>query len=139
MRVLIDTNVVLDLLLDRPEFVDDAAGVWEANEQGRLDAYISAITPVNVFYIARKLKGAEKARQAVVELMTAIRICPVDQIALKNALSLPLIDYEDAVQLASATASQLDAIVTRNTEDFKNVSLPVLTPKEILAQIAAEL
>jgi len=114
MRVLLDTDVVLDLLLDRPGFADHAAAIWEANEQGRLEAHVSAITPVNVYYIARKLKGAEKARQAVAELLSALRVCPLDRTALQAALSLPLTDYEDAVQLASAIASQLDAIITRN-------------------------
>lgn len=74
MQVLPDTGIVLDLLLDRPGFAEHAAALWEANEQGRLDAYVSAITPVNIFYIARKLKGVV-ARQAVAELLAALRIC----------------------------------------------------------------
>jgi predicted nucleic acid-binding protein len=98
MRVLLDTDVVLDLLLDRPGFVEDAAAILEANEQGRVEAYISAITPVNVFYIARKLKGTETAWQAVAELLAAFRICPIDQASLQLAMSLPMTDYEDAVQ-----------------------------------------
>lgn len=117
MRVLLDTDVILDLLLDRPGFADDAAAIWEANEQGRLDAYISAITPVNVFYIARKIRDAERAKQAVIELLTSLRICPIDQSAFQTALSLPMADYEDAVQLASAMLSQLDALITRNLDD----------------------
>ena len=57
-RVLLDTNVVLDFLLDRAPFADAAAALWQANDDGRIDAYVLVITPVNVFYIARKLKGA---------------------------------------------------------------------------------
>ena len=137
MRVLLDTDVVLDLLLDRPGFAEHAAAVWEANEQGRVEAYISAITPVNVFYIARKLKGAEKARQAVIELLAALRVCPLDQVMLQTALSLPLTDYEDAVQLASAMASQLDALLTRNLEDYQNATLPIFSPPDFLAHLTA--
>ena len=55
-RILLDTNVVLDFLLDRVPFADAAATLWQANDAGKITAYVSAITPVNVFYIARKLK-----------------------------------------------------------------------------------
>ena len=135
MRVLLDTDVILDLLLDRTGFVESAAALWEAHEQGRLEAYISGITPINVFYIARKLKGAEIARRAVIELLATLRICPLDQAALETALTLPLNDYEDAVQLASAMANRLDALITRNLEDYKNATLPVFSPPEFLARL----
>lgn len=116
-RILLDTDVVLDLLLARPDFVEQAAALWEANREARIEAYISAITPVNVFYIARKLKGSTVARQAVEKLLSGLRICQLDQVALQNAATLSLTDYEDAVQHACATAYQLDAIITRNLED----------------------
>lgn len=135
MRVLLDTDVILDLLLNRAGFVEHAAALWEAHEQGRLVAYISVITPVNVFYIARKLKGADTARQAVVELLAALPICPLDQRTLETALTLPFSDYEDAVQLASAIASHLDALITRKLEDYKNAALPVFNPPEFLARL----
>lgn len=136
MRVLLDTDVVLDLLLDRAGFAEHAAALWEAHEQGRLEAYVSAITPVNVFYIARKLKGMETARQAVIELLATLRVCPLDQVALEKALTLPFSDYEDAVQLASALANRLDALITRNLEDYKNATLLVFSPSEFLARLS---
>ncbi len=74
-RVLLDTNVVLDFLLDRAPFADEAAALWQANDDGRIEAYVSAITPVNVFYVARKLKGIETARQLVESLLVACRVC----------------------------------------------------------------
>ena len=137
MRVLLDTDVVLDLLLDRAGFADNAAAIWKANEQGQIDAYISAITPVNVFYIARKIKGTEKARQAVAELLAAFHVCTLDYATLQAALSLPMTDYEDAVQLASAVSQQLDAVITRNVDDYKNATLPVLTPSEFLTRLTS--
>lgn len=57
MRILTDTNVILDIFLDREPFVDDARLIWKAHEEERLTAYVSAITPVNLFYIARKAAG----------------------------------------------------------------------------------
>jgi predicted nucleic acid-binding protein len=135
MRVLIDTNVALDHLLDRQPFAADATAIWEANARGQCEAYVSAITPVNVFYIARKLKDANTARLIVASLLAACRVCLLDQTALQAALSLSLRDYEDAVQVASALQSQMDAIITRDTRDFVGVSLPVFTPADFLKQL----
>ena len=59
MRALLDTNIVLDLLLKRDLFAQDAVSIWEANRLGRFDGYVSAITPITVFYVARKSVSAE--------------------------------------------------------------------------------
>lgn len=75
------------------------------------------------------------ARRAVGELLTVFPVCPLDGPNLQAALALPLADYEDAVQLAGALASQLDAIVTRNLEDYKNATLPVVSPAELLTRL----
>src|SRR5687767_6922360 len=135
MRALLDTDVLLDLFLDRESFAETAAALWEANERGDFEGYISAITPVNLFYITRKLKDLTTARQAVAELVATLRICTVDQEILQSALSLPLADYEDAVQHASAIANQVDVIVTRNLEDYAGATLPVFSPKDFLKQL----
>jgi predicted nucleic acid-binding protein len=135
MRVLLDTNVILDFLLDRPPFADAATAVWQANEQSRFEGYISAITPINVFYIARRIKGADVARQMVAGLLAACQVCLIDSLVLQSALALPLRDYEDAVQHASAAVSQMEAIVTRDTRDYTGATLPVLTPQDFLDQL----
>lgn len=134
MRVLLDTNVILDFLLDREPFAQAAADLWQANEDGDIDAYVSAMTPVNVFYIARKFRGSEEARRVVSGLLAACRIAPLDYQVLSQALALPFKDYEDAVQHASATGSQLEAVITRNPGDFQGATLPVYAPAEFLAQ-----
>ena len=139
MRALLDTDVILDLFLERATFADDAAVLWEANEQGRYQAYVSAMTPVNLFYVARKLKGAASARQAVMEILAALRVCPLDLVVLQSALTLPFADYEDAVQHASATGSQLDAIVTRNVKDYAAATLPVFSPADFVKQLPTRL
>lgn len=136
MRVLLDTDVVLDLYLDREPFAEQAEKIWQANERGVFAGYVAAITPVNLFYIARKLRGAATARQAVTALLAALRVCPVDLGALKEALALPFKDYEDAVQHASAEASGLDAIVTRNGEDYAGARLAVMSPVEFVKKMA---
>jgi predicted nucleic acid-binding protein len=137
MRVLLDTNILLDLFLDRDPFADDAAALWQAHAEGRITGYVSAITPVNLYYIARRLRNRDVARQAVTELLAALPVCPLDQTALQTALTLPFTDYEDAVQHASATGSGLAAIVTRNIKDFTGATLPVLSPADLLSQLSS--
>jgi predicted nucleic acid-binding protein len=135
MRVLFDTDVVLDLVLDREPFVEAAAALFEWHELGRIDAYISSITPVNVFYLTRKNKGIEVARRAVEELLAILNVCSLDRFVLEEAHRLAFTDYEDAVQHASATANSLEAIVTRNLKDYKNATLPVFSPADFLNQL----
>lgn len=135
MRVLLDTDVVLDLVLAREPFDHAARALFKLHEQGSIDAYIAAITPVNVFYIARKLKGVDEARLAVKLLPSSLTVCPLHKSILDEADKLPFTDYEDAVQHASATAGGLDVIVTRDAGDYKNATLPVLSPREILDKI----
>lgn len=134
MRVLLDTNVILDLFLDRAPFADVAATLWLAHEREQLTAYVAAITPINLFYIARKLRDEETARKAVIELLAALYVCAINQGMLSAALKLPFRDYEDAVQHAAATVEGLDAIITRNTKDFSAATLPVFTPSEFIQQ-----
>lgn len=136
MRVLLDTNVILDFLLDREPFSGPAEEVWQAIQQGLAEGYVSPITPVNVFYIARKMKGADYARQLVVGLLAVCPACPLDDSSMQSALKLPLADYEDAVQLVGALAYQLDAIVTRDPDDFAGASLPVYSPADFLKELS---
>lgn len=135
MRVLLDTDVVLDLLLDREPFSVDAAAIWQAGEDRQVQLYVSAITPINVFYVARKLKGQETAKLLVTSLLMACRICTVDQSLLLAALASPIRDYEDAVQAAAAGSQQLDAIVTRNLRDYVDSSTPAFSPSDLLRNI----
>lgn len=137
MRVLFDNDVVLDLVLDREPFVADVAALFEFHEQGRIAVYISGITLINVFYVTHKAKGISVARQAIEELLTILDVCPLDKRIMDDANKLAFSDYEDAVQYASATASHLDAIVTRNIDDYKNATLPVFAPTDFLRHLKA--
>lgn len=135
IRVLLDTDVVLDLLANRQPFAVEASVLWLAHEQSRLEAFVSPITPINVFYILRKQEGNVLARQAVGRLLARVQICLLNRAILDTANALPMIDFEDAVQAASAAAAGLDAIVTRNTKDYTGAPLPILTPTEALARL----
>lgn len=129
---MLDTNVGLDLFLDRTPFAYDAAALCLAYEQKRIAAYVAAITPINLFYIACKLRDERTARRAVVELVAALHVCPIDQGMLNSALSLPFPDYEDAVQHAAASSAGLEAIITRNEKDYSAATLPVFSLREFV-------
>jgi len=86
--VILDTNVVLDHLLNRAPWANDATALWQASSAGDFDAFVSAITPVNVFSIARKSVGAVLARRITGSLLAAIGICPVNQAVFQAAHSL---------------------------------------------------
>jgi len=137
MKVLIDLNIALDVLLDREPWVAESKGVWQANHEKSIQGYLVATSLTNLFYIARKLVGHERARDAVRTLLDAFDIVAVDQFVLKDADSLPGNDFEDNVCMSCAKSANLDAIVTRNPSDFSHSAVPVYTPPQLLALLAA--
>jgi len=132
MRALIDTDVNLDFILQRQPFFVEAAEIFTRLGNGEFDAYVSAVTPINVYYFTRKAKGISGARQAVQDLMIAVSICTIDDKKLQDAHNSAITDYEDAVQHECAVAENLDAIVTRNAKDYKNSSVKIYSPGEFL-------
>ena len=132
MRILLDTNVVLDFILKRPDFYLEANELFVRLQNLEYEGYVSPITPINCFYTGRKEIGKDAALASVEALLTVVKICPTDKTVMQNALSLGFSDYEDAVQCASAMAENLDAIVTRNSKDYKKSPIPVYSPVEFL-------
>jgi predicted nucleic acid-binding protein len=135
VKILVDTNIVLDLLLEREPFVENAILIFEQIEQGKLEGYIAATTITNIFYIIRKTESREVAISAINRLLTGIQFCAVDRQTVETALSLGLKDFEDSIQLACATLSKLDGIVTRDRKDFVGSNLPIYSPAELLNQL----
>ncbi|MBF2088439.1 MAG: PIN domain-containing protein [Synechococcales cyanobacterium K44_A2020_017] len=135
MKILIDTNIVLDLILERQPFVENAVLIFEQIERGNLAGYVAATTITNIFYILRKAEGREAALAAIHRLLIGLQFCAVDRQTIETALSLGLKDFEDSIQLACATLDQLDAIVTRDPKDFSGSNLPIYSPTELLTQL----
>lgn len=137
MKVLLDTNVVLDVLLEREPFLADSKAVWQACDDGRIQGYVLASAVTDIYYIARKTAGGAVARRAVEVCLAAFSVCMVDQEVLERALELAGSDYEDNVQIAAAMQSKVDAIVTRDPHDYAHASVTVITPTALLAQLAS--
>jgi len=135
IQVLFDTNVVLDALLKRAPWEADAAACWKASDEGRIMGCLTASALTDIFYISRKLKGIDVARDAVRICLDAFAICIVDRQSLEQAIDLPSSDFEDNLQIVCATLAGLDAIVTRDKDGFQASTLAVLTPTELLTQL----
>lgn len=133
MRVLLDNDVVLDFLTARQPFFTEAERIFQHLDSGKIECFVSTITPVNVFYIVRKLSGKDIALQTVKDLLKAVQVCQTNFRILQDATVSTITDYEDAVQHESAIAENLDAIITRNTKDFANSTIQIYSPQEFLA------
>jgi predicted nucleic acid-binding protein len=133
-KVLFDTNVVLEVLLDRPPFADIAAVLFSKVDQGLMKGYLGATTLTTIYYLAAKTVGAKQAEEYVKQLLALFEVAPVTRDVLEVALQVGFGDFEDVVLYEAARQVGVDAIVTRNMQDFKQAQMPIYTPAE-LAQL----
>lgn len=133
MKVVLDTNVVLDLLLDRAPHADAAAQIFAQIEAGLLTACVCATTVTTIHYLAEKTVGDAAARQYLKQLLQLVEVAPVTRPVVEHALSSPMADFEDAVLAHAASLSGAHAIITRNGRDFQGGPLRVYSPDQWLA------
>ena len=136
MRVLLDTNVILDALRRRPPWHVEAETIWEATRLGRLACAATVVSIANLFYIGRRIVGTSQAIKDVRTCLANLEIVTVNRANLETAARLPGSDFEDNIQIAVAIVAGLDPIVTHDTVGFVASPIPVLKPHELLAQIA---
>jgi predicted nucleic acid-binding protein len=135
MKVLFDTNVVLDVLLAREPHVETAARLMSHVDQGDLKGLLCATTVTTIHYLAVKAADRRRAGKYVRELMAIFEIAPVSRDILIQAMDLDFADYEDAVLHEAGRAAGATCIVTRNRKDFSGARLPVYDPKELLSAL----
>ena len=128
-RVLIDTNVVLDVLLERKPHLAASAAIWDVVESGGVEAYLAAHAITTMHYLAQKQLGTRRAKRVISSLLQVFRVAAVDGNVLRDALQFEAQDFEDAVSAAAAQAAGCEAIVTRDPKGFRTAGLPVLTPE----------
>lgn len=133
--VLIDLNILLDVLQKREPFFETSAGVLAAVETGRVQGYVAAHSITTLFYLVQKSKSSAEARATITNLLQVIKIAPVDQNTLEQALNLDYRDFEDAVQMISAVQCKADCLVTRNVKDYQPALLPVMQPVDFLGTL----
>ena len=135
MKVLLDTNVLMDQCAVRQPRYAQARELWELNKTGRITAFISSSSFTDLFYICSKTVGLKQARASIELCLGHLEICNVRRDELELAAGLKGEDFEDNLQIICAEAYKLQAIVSRDTTGFKDSPIEVLTPIEILARL----
>ena len=135
MRVIIDTNVVLDALLSRAPFDSDAVEILGRVERSEIEAYLCATTVTTIHYFIEQSLSELETRKALQTLLKLFEVAPVNRSVLERALAMNLRDYEDAVISAAGELVGAEAVVTRNAKDFAKSPLRVFQPDEFLATL----
>lgn len=128
-RLLVDTNVVLDVLLDRKPHANASAAVWAAIETGRAEGFLPAHAVTTIFYLARKELGQVHAKKTVTALLRVFRVAAIDGDVLRLALEGGGTDFEDQVSAAAAMMAGCDAIVARDPKGFAGSAVRVIAPE----------
>lgn len=135
MKVLIDTNIILDVFCKRPDFYEDSAKVFKLCEVKRISGVISALSVPNIMYILRKELDAKKTKEILDNLSLIFSIADLKADDLKKAADMGFKDYEDAVQSACAARIKANYIITRNIRDFTMSKVAAIRPIELLERV----
>lgn len=135
MKVLVDTNIILDVLCNRKEFVENSAKVFKLCEVKKITGYVSALSIPNIVYIMRKELNAEKVKEIIEKLSLIFEIIDLKADDLKRATTLAFTDYEDAVQSAQADRIKANYIVTRNVKDYDKSKIKAIKPSELIERV----
>lgn len=123
---LVDTNVVIDMLLDR-EGADAACAVFDGAERGEYSLHLCALSFTNIYYSLRKYLSHKERISALMQLQEVLHVLPVDDRIINAALCSGWNDFEDAVQNYTAMSdSRITGLITRNTKDFQKSQLEVI-------------
>jgi predicted nucleic acid-binding protein len=136
LKVLFDTNVVLDVLLDRKPFSAIAARLFARVEKGELAGILGATTVTTLHYLLTKSYGRDRALRRVRLLLQLFAIAPVDHQVLELAAALATSDFEDAVLHEAGRLHGAEAVVTRDPEGFREATLLILTPEDLEAALS---
>jgi predicted nucleic acid-binding protein len=134
--LLVDTNVVLDVILERAPWAGDATALFDVVARGQAPAFIADHTVTTVHDIVERERDRRTATTAVGDLLTLFPVVPLDTADFQRALALRLRDYEDAVQAVASLRIGADFLVTRNPKDFRGAPVTPRAPGEVLALIA---
>lgn len=133
MKILFDTNIILDVLLDRVPFSEHAADLMSKVERSEINGILCALTVTTIQSLLSKYLDKKEAIKSINSLMALFEVASVNRLVIENALKSKCIDFEDSVLHESARHAGAEYIVTRNIKDFKKSEIPVFTPTELLS------
>ncbi len=131
-KLLVDTNIVIDLLSKREEFFQEAQELFTLADNNKVELFVSALTFANIHYLLSKYQKPDEARKTLIKFKVLVKVSALDDKIVELALVSNFKDFEDAIQYHTALENEVDIIITRNKKDFKNSKLPVMTTKEYL-------
>ncbi len=131
-RVLVDTNIVLDLLARRQEFILEAQELFTLSDKKELKLYVSSLTFANTYYILSQKMKLGNARKILRKFKVLVEVLPMDDKIIDLSLESDFKDFEDAIQYHTAIENEVNIIITRNLKDFKTAKIPVLTAKDYI-------
>jgi len=131
-RILLDSNILLDIALNREPFAKEAFDILTLIQKNKVKGFVSALTVSHLHYIIRKNISTEKAIEFVKDVLIVFEVAGVDKLILLDAIASDFEDFEDAIQAKSAQNISLDAIVTRDSKGFVKSEINILTPREFL-------
>jgi predicted nucleic acid-binding protein len=135
VKILIDTNIIIDNALEREPFWNASEQVLSLIEKGTIAGYISASTFSDLYYIIRKARGRDWTLTYLKQLINFCQIATVNQAAIIMAFTTNFQDFEDSIQYSSAVVNQLDAIITRNPQDFPIITPRIITPEQLIVEL----
>ena len=135
MRILVDTNVFLDIILERHPFFEHAAKLLHAVPLKDIEIFLTATTVTDLYYIVRKAKDRTIALSFIKDLLKLVEVSAVDKDVILQALQLGMADFEDAIQVSSANGNGITIVETRNEADFIMSGLDGYTPEAFLSKI----
>lgn len=131
-RVLVDTNIVIDLLAKRLDFFLEAQELFTLADKKKLKLYVSSLTFANTYYILAQKMKLNDARKILRKFKVLVDVLPMDAKIIDLSLESDFKDFEDAIQYHTALENEITIILTRNLKDFKTSKIPVLTTKDYL-------
>lgn len=133
MKILVDTNIVLDVMLKREPFYKSSLEILGLSKRDDIEEYVSASAITDIYYLAyRQLKDKGMVKKLMKKLLTVVSVASVSEQEIENALSLEWNDFEDSVQYSVAFLQEMEGIVTRNPNDYKEAKIKIWKPEELL-------
>ena len=136
--LFIDTDVIIDFLIDRKPHSREAAIIFTLIENKKLKGYVSSLTFSNLYYVLRKFESHNKVISKLDSISKMLTILKVDQQTIKDAIASRFTDFEDSIQYYCALDNKkIDVLITRNTKDFRKSEIPVMTPSDYLKMVSS--
>lgn len=132
MKVFLDTNIIVDFLIDRGDFTTNATKLFKLSMEGYFDILICDLTIANIAYITRKDIPREQFYEVMSKLSKYYSIVPVGDEVIRKTFKARWKDFEDSIQYYSALQAETDCIITRNSKDFEGQAIPIFAPHEFL-------